>query len=346
MKHCKILLTALSIVFMVGCSKGQEQLADTVAASKQGDVQEDANPTMTPEERRVWRLKNEKPQPIVDEPFYDPATYKEWRAQFYWQHPLAEGPGIWSTNLEGKDLRRAVTYDLLKSKDCIGSVLSPVVRSPDNRYVAFSVDNGVTRGYLCLVDLKQKTVKSIAKSNIGMLDLMWGPDSNSLLFYLDNTFSEYLVDQDKVRPFVRDLRAKSISITRDGKIYTFGYKQYEVYNFKGERLEEVKLVKKLGKDERFQLAYGRVSWDGKSMVVKINRPMYILDLTNDHSVIFQHKRGALAGGWLGPNRERYYYGASFLLTLNMTSLEDEDEWPNWIIQNDAYGLALFNMQEQ
>ncbi len=345
MNKIQLILTVIVFAFnLQGCSKAPDQQAEKV----QAENKRDAKPAMTPEEQRKWELENQKPQPIVDEPFYDPATYKEWRAQFYWQHPFSEGPGIWSTNLEGKDLRRAVSHELLKREDCIGSVLSPVVRSPNNRYVAFSVDNGKHRGYLCLIDLKQRKVKSIAKSGTGMLDLMWGPDSNSLLFYFDNTFSEYLVDQDKIRPFVRDLRAKSISITRDGKIYTFGFKQYEVYNFKGEQLEVVKLAKKItGQDDIRLGSKARVSWDGKTMAVKINRPMYILDLTDDHRIIFQHERGSRAGGWLGPKGKYYYYKTGFLSALDVSaSTEVADQIPRWMIKNFPVGLSMFNMQEQ
>lgn len=340
MNTYKSLLVIFTLLLIIGCSKEPEQ---------QSDKQLEKPDFMTREQQWEWELEHQKPQPILDEPFYDPATYKEWRAQVFWRHPLDKGFTVWSTNLHGSDLRRAVKYEVLKEGGCAtDSIRERVVRSPNNRYIAFSFSDQESNGYLCLVDLKEKSAKVAAESSEYIRKIHWAPDSNSLLMYYGNFFSEYLVDQDKVRPFIRNIRSKSFNVSRDGKIYAFGLTQYEVFNFKGELIEIVNPGKIVLNDETMSIGgFDRVSWDGKNISIDINGDMYILDLTDNYRVIFKHDRGA--GGWLGPYGKNYYFGRGFPSKIDLSTSKiiwGKYIYPRWMIKYPPSGLSLFNMQDQ
>jgi len=95
---------------------------------------------------------------------------------------------LWSMKLDGSDRRQVANSELIFNGKTI--VHAPI-RSPDNRYVAVSMDgpDGFFRGVL---DLKNKTAIHIIKGG-GYPFFNWTPDSENLIFYSDAEHYNYHV---------------------------------------------------------------------------------------------------------------------------------------------------------
>ena len=121
------------------------------------------------------------------------------RIQFYWHSREDAGnDSIWSMRLDGSDLREVVSAKLLDTpKEGSLKYDSPIVRSPDNRYIAFTA----TTCYECaerrIIDLETKEV-IIADVARYRAHFQWMPDSKSVLFLADGLVHYDLISRKGV----------------------------------------------------------------------------------------------------------------------------------------------------
>lgn len=116
----------------------------------------------------------------------DPSEYDLPRFEFVWAN-LAKGDKgyndyeghlkVWSMKTDGTDLR--LVTDKIR-----GGNVKALTRSPNNRYVAWSVN----AGWKSVVDLK--TGKLYKVSDYGRSDMVWSQDSRYLYFYTDQFKNE------------------------------------------------------------------------------------------------------------------------------------------------------------
>ncbi len=149
-------------------------------------------------------------------------------------------PSIFSMRLDGTDIRLVLRWDELAAGDS-GNMYHKPVRSPDNRYIAYSY---VTDGQFSkmLYDIKDhKRIKLIdggAKSNF-----IWTPDSENLIFYVDDKMKNYHLPTKTMtdRPFVYS-SGGSLYLLEDGKTFMAArYSRLDFSNFEGNKIKTIKL---------------------------------------------------------------------------------------------------------
>ncbi len=149
-------------------------------------------------------------------------------------------PSIFSMRLDGTDIRLVLRWDELAAGDN-GNMYHKPVRSPDNRYIAYSY---VTDGQFSkmLYDIREhKRIKLIdggAKSNF-----IWTPDSENLIFYVDDDMKNYHLPTQIMtdRPFVYS-SGGSLYLLEDGKTFMAArYSRLDFSDFQGNKIKTIKL---------------------------------------------------------------------------------------------------------
>jgi len=184
---------------------------------------------------------------IPDEVYGDPDTFSTPRLQFVVILKESGLPEIWSSRLDGTDVRRVVSAELI-STPMPGSINHPPVRSPDNRYIVYSLSTGKgIKKYL--VDLKKKKVEQIAEGG-AIPSFQWTPDSKNIIFglmggdYAD--WVQYNLDtkQLKKRKYIKTTGGLYL-IPHNMHFIAMTHNGFAEYDFDGELIREVKLAERI-----------------------------------------------------------------------------------------------------
>ena len=158
-----VLLTISSV--LIGCndaglnsSSQEESSSKAVPDSKVMNI-EPAPPKLIKEtdEVKFYQLHYK----FQEEQWNDPEILSTTRLQFAWVKPgdKENETSLWSMRLDGSDLRQVASKELLETPT-IGAIDSrfPIVRSPNNRYVAFAVKTCFSCSERRILDLETKEV--------------------------------------------------------------------------------------------------------------------------------------------------------------------------------------------
>ncbi|PHR97496.1 MAG: hypothetical protein COA78_27515 [Blastopirellula sp.] len=119
-----------------------------------------------------------------EEQWDDPEILSTTRLQFSWLKPGDDSisESLWSMRLDGSDLRQVASYQLLDTPTA-GTLDArfPIVRSPNNRYVAFAVKTCPNCSERRILDLETKEV-IVAPMGGNNPGFKWMPDSKSIVF--------------------------------------------------------------------------------------------------------------------------------------------------------------------
>jgi len=180
---CKSLLL-LSILVLTGCYDAELNNSDLQNIS--------IDKAMTHKEPIPAKLVKETDKAITyqvhyefqEEQWNNPEVLSTTRLQFTWIKPGddKDSESLWSMRLDGSDLRQVASSKLL-STPTVGAIDSrfPIVRSPNNRYVAFAVKTCFACSERRILDLETKEV-IIAPMGGNNPDFQWMPDSKSIVF--------------------------------------------------------------------------------------------------------------------------------------------------------------------
>jgi len=184
---------------------------------------------------------------IPDEVYGDAPTFNAPRLQFVVILKESGLQEIWSSRLDGTDVRRVVSAELVNSP-VRGSINRPPVRSPDNRHIVYSLatEDGIKKQ---LIDLKEKQVEVFAVGG-GIPSFQWTPDSGNIIFALVG--GEY---NDRVQ-YSLDTKiiTKKKHMKNSGGVYliphkmhfiAMTYKGFAEYDFDGKLIREVKLAERI-----------------------------------------------------------------------------------------------------
>ena len=173
-------------VILVAAAAGCSSFSCRCGSSEHFDATEvESERPATEANARVWASFPEEP--------YDPKSAQEPRLQFIWQAPGQDRQGIWSTKLDGLDIRRTVAPDWLYSGE-VRSLEQTPVRSPDGRYIACVGNDKAGNQLRYLIDRKARSVKTMAPNTNGAAHFNWTPDSRHVIFYGDFDLWDYEVE--------------------------------------------------------------------------------------------------------------------------------------------------------
>jgi len=236
---------------------------------------------------------------IPDEVYSDSDTFSAPRLQFVVRIKESGLQEIWSSRLDGTDVRRVVSAALLSTPKS-GAVNHPPARSPDNRYIVYSTNpEGPIEKRI--IDLKERTVEVIATGG-GIPSFQWTPDSGNIIFALVggeyNDRVQYNLDTRKI--------TKKKHMKNSGGMYliphnmhfiAMTYDGFAEYDFEGGLIREVKLAERIQK-----YPYYDVSRNGELLLyadregnhlIKINDPATILVSFRDYQCLVLSNRDEL-----------------------------------------------------
>ncbi len=234
------LILALSVGLLAGCKDEKEPKPLTFV-----------EPLPTEEEAALAAI------PLRREVYPDPEIYDKPRYQF-WSKQLDKGSytRLWSMRLDGSDRRLVADEELLFN----GATLNHLsVRSPDNRYVAVSMNNseGFFRG---LIDLKTQTSWVIVKGG-GVPHFIWTPDSENLIFYSDGEHYNYNITTKTLskRPIIY---SQGLFLLPGGaEFLAVKHNGFWIHKFNGEVIRKVEF--KL--DDFWNIKYPNISPNGEEL---------------------------------------------------------------------------------
>jgi len=191
-------------------------------------------------EKKVYKVHYE----FQEEKWDDPKILSTTRLQFAWVKPgdKKTDRSLWSMRLDGSDLRQVASYQLLDTPTA-GALDArfPIVRSPNNRYVAFAVRTCPSCSENRILDLETKEV-IVAPMGGNNPGFKWMPDSKSIVFNAEGLMHYNLETRkgEYIRSRFRDDNWGSWHLIDNGKkiIVSLNHKRY-IYDFNsGELLKE------------------------------------------------------------------------------------------------------------
>lgn len=176
-----------------------------------------------------------------EEQWDDPEILSTTRLQFSWVKPGDDSisESLWSMRLDGSDLRQVASYQLLDTPTA-GTLDArfPIVRSPNNRYVAFAVRTCFSCSERRILDLETKEV-IVAPMGGNNPGFQWMPDSKSIVFNaeglmhynLETRKGEYIRSRfrdDNWGPWHLIDNGKKIIVSPNKKRYTYDFNSGEL----------------------------------------------------------------------------------------------------------------------
>jgi hypothetical protein len=176
-----------------------------------------------------------------EEQWDDPEVLSTTRLQFTWVKPgdVSGVLSLWSMRLDGSDLRQVASSTLLNTPT-EGSIDGrfPIVRSPNNRYVAFAVKTCFACSERRILDLKTKEV-IVAPMGGNNPGFQWMPDSKSIVFNAEGLMHYNLETRkgEYIRSRFRDDdwgswhlldKGKKIILSLNKKRYTYDFNSGEL----------------------------------------------------------------------------------------------------------------------
>jgi len=176
-----------------------------------------------------------------EEQWNDPEVLSTMRLQFIWVKPgdKSNVSSLWSMRVDGSDLRQVASAELLDTPTA-GAIDArfPIVRSPNNRYVAFAVKTCFSCSERRILDLETKEV-IVAPMGGNEPDFQWMPDSKSIVFNaeglmhynLETRTGEYIRSRfrdDNWGPWHLIDEGKKIIVRLNNKRYTYDFNSGEL----------------------------------------------------------------------------------------------------------------------
>lgn len=265
-----LIVCALSITLFSGCSDSEKTAAKpplTEEEIKKQKEEEAFKKLPKTKDGRViitnhdllkkyhWRLWE------ADFPLEEPLDNKEFwsktRIMFTWHtRQMVNGEKmntrmILSANLDGTDIRKVLTTELLMG-DNEADMMHKPARSPNNRYlIAYMSGPGKKEGsYKVLYDLKNMTSEIIAYGGSAP-DFNWAPDSENIYFYNNGDLKKYNI----VTKIMSDMpmiysSGGQLFLRNNGKTFVAARdSQLQFNDIKGNRIKNVDFPTKRGDSE-------------------------------------------------------------------------------------------------
>ncbi len=191
---------------------------------------------------------------IREENYHDENVFSTSRLQFTAKVGSDKKSSLWSMKLDGSDRRKVANSELIFNGQTI--VHTPI-RSPDNRYVAVSMDgpDGFFRG---IIDLKDKTAIHIMPGG-GYPFFNWTPNSENLIFYSDAEHYNYHLPTKKLTKRSTIYSSGLFLLPGGEEFLAMKSDGFWIHYFDGEVKRKVKL--NIGENRRMKFPI--ISPDGK-----------------------------------------------------------------------------------
>ncbi len=177
------------------------------------------------------------PKEIRREVYDDAETFLTPRFQFMAELYEDDKSTLWSMRLDGSDRRRVADAELLYEGNKKAVVDQVPVRSPNNRYVAMSIDSIEEGTYRTILDLKEKAHYRMLKGS-GRPNFNWTSNSENVIFHTNGKLYNFHVPTKtlKERP---DMETLAFFLLPDDKTFvTMQSDGYWLYDFDGNILEK------------------------------------------------------------------------------------------------------------
>ncbi|MEM5513412.1 hypothetical protein WNY79_11015 [Pseudoalteromonas sp. AS84] len=180
----------------------------------------------------------EWPKEVRNEVYGDKETFSTPRILFKANIEWMEQTTLFSARMDGSDRRRIIPETAFNDKWMVG--LHKPERSPDNRYIALSMDtteHGFTRE---LWDTKTQQFIFMSKGH-GYAHFNWTKDSENVIFYASGKHYNYHVPTKSLteRPIIY---SNGLYLLPDGKTFLAHKKnEYWLHDFNGDVIEKVDL---------------------------------------------------------------------------------------------------------
>ncbi|RDH44726.1 hypothetical protein [Zooshikella ganghwensis] len=237
-----IFITIISLVLITGCEQSSEQQPAQRKEAANAEASSSQAMPQAPE------LK------VIKEDISDSSLYKEPRIQFIWDAPPNREDGkdeVWSMSLNGDELRQVASHEeLICDEDGrTGQNGTTVVRSPNNRYLAYAWSPFGPKYLRCILDLKTRKTTVIADS-VGIPSFNWSQDSRFLYFLDGRAVKKYDLKTNKLSDYPHQFGTPMYLYENDTKVFARDDQSLKIYDFKSG-----KLLKEWNTGERLSHTY-------------------------------------------------------------------------------------------
>ncbi len=208
-------------------------IAMIISCSESKRAVEPKAETVAPKERSLSEIYNM-------EDYTDPSQWAEPRMQFLAKITAQDEDGIWSSKLDGSDVRLAWSFKVVTDLEDGGTNHAPV-RSPNNRYIAIGLSSsaGLSR---ILVDLETGGWERMDFGG-SPPSFTWTADSKNVIFWSEGDVKKFNVETKVLTKLSDDLHGVFIFLLKDQKtLLGVGSNSYSYYNIEtGKNLKTVQL---------------------------------------------------------------------------------------------------------
>ena len=230
-RRAVIMLLSVATLLLTGC--GEEPAPPAKQAVEE-------QPSRFSKDKIAYRhsYHPEWPKEVRNEVYGDKETFSTPRILFKANIEWMEQTTLFSARMDGSDRRRIIPETAFNDKWMVG--LHKPERSPDNRYIALSMDtteHGFTRE---LWDTKTQQFIFMSKGH-GYAHFNWTKDSENVIFYASGKHYNYHVPTKKLteRPIIY---SNGLYLLPDGKTFLAHKKnEYWLHDFNGDVIEKVDL---------------------------------------------------------------------------------------------------------
>ncbi|GAA67290.1 hypothetical protein [Pseudoalteromonas sp. BSi20429] len=240
-----MILLSITTLLLTGCGEESNPPAKQVVEEQ---------PSRFSKDKRTYRhsYHPEWPKEVRNEVYGDKETFSTPRILFNAKVEWMKRKTLFSARMDGSDRRRIIPETAFEGRGLIGSHTPK--RSPDNRYIALSMDtteHGFTRE---LWDTKTQQFILMSKG-YGHAHFNWTKDSENVIFYASGKHYNYHVPTKALteRPIIY---SNGLYLLPDGKTFLADKKnKYWLHDFNGDVIEKVDL----GFNTQFTMQYLKVS---------------------------------------------------------------------------------------
>jgi|GEM_PF-1299985 len=240
-----IMLLSVATLLLTGCGEEPNLPAKQVVEEQ---------PSRFSKDKMAYRHKyhSEWPKEVRNEVYGDKETFSTPRILFKADIEWTGQTTLFSARMDLSDRRRIIPETAFNDKWMVG--LHKPERSPDNRYIALSMDtteHGFTRE---LWDTKTQQFIFMSKGH-GYAHFNWTKDSENVIFYASGKHYNYHVPTKTLteRPIIY---SNGLFLLPDGKTFLADKKnKYWLHDFNGDVIEKVDL----GYNNHFTMKYLEVS---------------------------------------------------------------------------------------
>jgi len=307
-KENRIYLIIISLVIALFCSSGcSDQKNEALSKEKEQATTQTVDEVKKEPEKVVYK----------EEVYGDTEIFNKPRLQFAWQAPMEEDQTIWSTYLDGSDLRRVLSPELLFKEG--GIIRHLPIRSPDNRFLAVSLTTSEVMGTVkALYDLKEKTVTELGRGAF-VPHFQWTADSKNLFYYNEGEFWKYNV-KTKKNSKMPTLYSIGFYILNDDRFVALHSDSYSVHSKDGKEIFRKEIT-----GGGIAPNCHAVSRDGSLIfcLITYNRKGFdiIFKLNNPDEIIFKSFDTNISNPVFGPENKKLYFSQGVVESLDLETKE-------------------------